>query len=498
MDETKRMRLGGTLLAAALVAGCQAAPRQPNIVFIMADDLGIGDLGCFNAESKVPTPNLDRLATEGVRFTDAHTPSAVCTPTRYGVLTGRYCWRTRLKSGVLWSGYATALIEEDRQTVAALLQRQGYHTGVVGKWHLGFDWQTTDGEPATAKNHDQVIFTEPVTRGPNDVGFDYSWIVPASLDMEPYCWLENGSAVEPPTVQDPGSKRVWNGGGGFWRAGLRSPSFTFNGVLPTIAEKSVAFIDERAEDGEPFFLYVPFASPHTPWVPNDEFRGVSAAGTYGDFVNETDAAIGQIIEALNRHGMDDDTLVIVTSDNGSHWPVAQVEEWGHRANDIYRGQKADIHDGGHRVPFIVRWPGEVEPGTTVDRTICLTDLTATCSEIAGFDLDAATGEDSVSILPLLQGQDDLYPQGRAIVHHSLDGMFAIRRGPWKMIEGRGSGGFTAPKHVEPTGEEPVGQLYNLVDDPGETTNLYKEEVEVVAELTAMLAAIRDEGAEVTR
>ncbi|MCK4872931.1 MAG: sulfatase-like hydrolase/transferase [Phycisphaerales bacterium] len=495
------LRALGAGAATVALPGCAALRRRdlvepqgpsPNIVYILADDLGYGDLRCLNPDSKVPTPNMDRLASAGICFTDAHSPSAVCTPTRYGILTGRYCWRTRLKSGVLWNGYARALIDPGRETVASLLRKHGYHTGCVGKWHLGFDWASTDGAPVTANNHDNVDFGRPVTRGPGDLGFDYSCIVPASLDMDPYCWIENHRAVEIPTVKDPGSKRVWSGGKGFWRTGLRSPSFQFNEVLPTIAKKSVDYIGERAADGKPFFLYVPLASPHTPWVPNESFRGKSHAGIYGDFVHETDWAVGRILDALDRHGLTQNTLVIMTSDNGSHWPVKQIEQYDHRANHIYRGQKADIWDGGHRIPFIARWPGRTPPGTVCDDTICLTDLIATSAAIVRTRLPDDTGEDSASLLSHLLGKK-VGPIHEAVVHHSLQGVFAIRQGKWKLILGRGSGGFTEPAKIEPREGAPIGQLYNLADDPGEATNVYARHPDVVQRLTKLLEQYIEQG-----
>jgi arylsulfatase A-like enzyme len=481
-----------TLALPRSLFAARSSESKPNIVFILADDLGYGDLRCLNRASKVPTPNMDRLAAEGVRFTDAHAPAAVCTPTRYGILTGRYCWRTRLKSGVLGNGYARALIEPGRVTVASMLRKRGYHTGCVGKWHLGFNWASTDGEPVTTSEHTNVDFSKPVTRGPADVGFDYSCIIPASLDMPPYCWVENQRVVEFPTVKDPGSERVWSGGKGFWRAGPRSPSFEFNEVLPTIARKSVDYIAERAVAGQPFFLYVPFASPHTPWVPNEPFRGKSAAGAYGDFVHETDWAVGQILDALDRHGLAANTLVIVTSDNGSHWPAEQIEAYDHRANHVYRGQKADVWDGGHRVPFIARWPGHTPPGTTCDDTICLTDLVATCAMIVGQELSDDVAEDSASLVPHLLGKK-VKPIHEAVINHSMRGVFAIRQGRWKLILGRGSGGFTPPHTVKPEEGEAPGQLYDLAEDAGETNNVYLDHPDVVQRLTALLKKYQRQG-----
>lgn len=468
------------------VAPTVAAVR-PNIVVIFADDLGYGDPGCYNARSRIPTPHMDRLAAEGIRFTDAHSPSAVCTPTRYGLLTGRYCWRSSLKSGVLW-GYSEPLIETDRLTLASMLKRHGYRTGCVGKWHLGLGWVTNDGETAKAGN---VDWSRPVTHGPQSLGFDYSYIIPASLDMDPYCWLENGKTVEAPTDRTPGSKRRWDGGGGFWRAGPIAPSFDFTDVLPIITNKAVEFV-KRQERNSPFFLYVPLTAPHTPWMPTDEFRGATEVDWYGDFVAQTDASIGRIVKALDDAGLRDETLVIVTSDNGSHWPVAQIERFGHRANGDWRGQKADIHEGGHRVPFVCRWPGRIEPGSRSDQTICLTDLMATFAAIIGDTLPSNAGPDSYNIVPAMLSPRLAEPIREAIVHHSLHGMFAIRKGPWKLIDSLGSGGFTAPQKIEPEPGKPAGQLYNLDDDPAEQNNLWSERPEVVERLAGLLDRYRQQ------
>ncbi len=469
-------------------AGVRAVP-EPNIVLILADDLGYGDPGCYSGQSKIPTPALDRLAGQGIRFTDAHTPSAVCTPTRYGVVTGRYCWRSPLKRGVL-NGYSEPLIETDRLTLASLLKRHGYSTGCAGKWHLGLGWAAKD--PDRKAGADNVDWSKPVAHGPQSLGFDYSYIIPASLDMDPYCWLENGRVVEAATEHTPGSKRRWDGGGGFWRAGPIAPSFDFYEVLPTITTRSVEFV-KRQKTGQPFFLYVPLTAPHTPWMPTKEFRGRTEVDWYGDFVTQVDAAIGRIIQAVDDAGLRDNTLVIVTSDNGSHWPVAQIKQFDYRANGPWRGQKSDIHEGGHRVPFLCRWPGRIEPGTQSRQTICLTDLLATFAAILGERLPVEAGQDSYNILPAMLNPGLEKPIRAATVHHSGNGMFAIRQGPWKLIQGLGSGGFTAPRRIEPKPGGPLGQLYNLEQDPGEQNNLWTERPEMVERLSALLERYKQQG-----
>ena len=479
---TRSLALPGLLAATPIVAsGCASTEQDlPNIVFILADDMGYGDPGSYNPASRIPTPHIDRLVAEGMRFTDAHTPSAVCTPTRYAVLTGRYAWRTRLKSGVFW-GYTPALIEEERLTVASLLQQHGYRTGAVGKWHLGLG------------SADSTDYSQPLSPGPNTAGFDYFSGIPASLDMAPYVYVENELVVEPPTDSIPASEGRRFGGGGFWRGGAIAPGFRHIDVLPTLRDRAVAFIEEQEGSANPFFLYLAFSAPHTPWLPTLDFTGRSGAGPYGDFVTQVDAAIGSVLETLERTGSYENTLVFVTSDNGAHWLPSDIQAYGHRANANLRGQKADIWEGGHRVPLVARWPGHITPGSSSDETVCLADLLATVADIVGATTPEDAGEDSYSILPVLLGKSFESPPREATVHHSLNGMFAIRQGPWKLILGRGSGGFSEPVAVEPAPGEPEGQLYNLVDDPGETTNLYLDRPDIVDSLGTLLSRYQESG-----
>lgn len=467
------------LLFSALLTGSARTQPPPNIVLVLADDLGIGDLGCYNAESKIPTPRLDRFASEGVRFTDMHSPSAVCTPTRYGLLTGRYCWRTRVKSGVL-DGYSPLLIETGRATLASLLHDRGYATACFGKWHLGLG----DGE--------RTDYTRPLTPGPNSVGFDEFFGIGASLDMPPYVYVRDTGVLAAPTLNVAGSAHRRQNGGGYWRGGAIAPGFAHGEVLDAIVDRAISFI-ERQGDARRFFAYVPLTAPHTPWVPTPAWRGRTQVGYYGDFVAMVDATVGRILDALDRAGIADDTLVIVTSDNGSHWPLADIEKYGHRANLCYRGQKADIHEGGHRVPFLARWPGRIEAGSESGELGCLTDLFATFTAIVGARLPHDAGEDSYDLSPVLLGAEHTAPIRPAIVHHSLAGMFAIRAGRWKLVFGLGSGGFTAPREIQPKAGEPPGQLYDLDDDPGETRNLWAQNPAIVARLTELLAGYRSSG-----
>jgi arylsulfatase A-like enzyme len=467
------------LLAASAAVGGDDV--KPNIVFILCDDLGIGDPSCYNPESRIDMPHVNALANAGVRFTDMHTPSSVCTPTRYGLLTGRYAWRTRLKSGVQW-GYDPLLIEPGRMTIASLLKKHGYHTGGFGKWHLGLG------------KGGKTDYEKPFDAGPLTVGFDEYFGIPASLDMIPYVYVVNDRAEAAPTATIEGEKHHRQGGKGFWRAGPASPGFRHEEVLPRTVEHALKFLDARAEAPQtPFFMYVPLTSPHTPWVPTGPWRGKTKVGEYGDFVAQTDDAVGQILASLEKHKLAENTLVIFTSDNGSDWPLGDINKWGHRANHIYRGQKSDAHEGGHRVPFIARWPGRIKPGTTSEQTACLTDMLATIAAVVGEKLPEHAGEDSFNLLPALKGKDAGTPLRPAVVHHSGNGLFAIRSGPWTLITGLGSGGFTAPNRVEPKDGGPKGQLYNLKDDIGEKNNLWLEKPEVVEQLRNLLEQYKTQG-----
>ena len=462
-------------------AWAQPAPaaRQPNIVIILADDLGYGDLRSYNAASKIPTVNLDRFAAEGMRFTDAHSPSSVCSPTRYGLLTGRYAWRTRMKKGVL-NGYSPLLIEPGRWTLASLVKQRGYATAAIGKWHLGLG----AAEPAD--------FSQRLEPGPNTVGFDYFFGIPASLDMPPYVFVENHAATVPPTGTTAASEMRRKGGDGFWRAGAIAPGFTHEGVLPALTEKAVSFI-EKQSPAKPFLLYLPLTAPHTPWMPTAEFRGKSGADYYGDFVAQVDAAVGRVLRALERANVGGNTLVIFTSDNGAHWLPSDIEKWGHRANDGLRGQKSDIWEAGHRIPFIARWPGKIKAGRTRPDLVCLTDLFATVAAIVDVPLPRDAAEDSFSLLPTLLGRKRHAPIREAIVHHSGDGTFGIREGPWKLALALGSHGFSEPRSITPKPGEAEGQLYNLADDPQEQRNLWLQKPEIVARLTALLKKYQTEG-----
>ncbi|MDX1283873.1 MAG: arylsulfatase [Draconibacterium sp.] len=477
-------------------------PDFPNIVYILADDLGYGDVSALNPESKIKTPNIDKISQEGITFTDAHSNSSVCTPTRYGILTGQYCWRSRIKKGVLL-GYSPTLIEETTPTVAKFLQTQGYTTACVGKWHLGIDFKLKDGsyhegQPGVEftgdlkgfKDWESIDFDQTAKGGPVGAGFDYSYILPASLDFQPYMYLENNLAVEAPTAFTEGScldTEIY-AISAFWRPGQMAPSFTFDGVLPTFRKKAIEFIERQKASDKPFFLYFPMNAPHTPWVPTEEYKGKSAVGEYGDFVQMVDAEVGMLLESLKDNGFEENTIVIFASDNGAKWEQEFIDEFDHRSNYTFRGMKSDVWEGGHHIPFLVKWPGKIKAGTSSNQTTSLTDFFATVKDIFHTSSDSKP-LDSFSLLSILKGEKNSIERA-PVIHHSGGGKFGIRDGDWKMIEGLGSGGFSEPKWPKPKPGDPEGQLYNLKTDPQEKENLYFDNPKKVEELKAKLKEIR--------
>lgn len=478
-----------TLAAAAVVMSVAplpaAAPSRPNIVYILADDLGYGDPGCYNPESKIPTPNMDRLAREGVRFTDAHAPSAVCTPSRYALLTGRYAWRTRLQKNVL-GPFSQPLITEKLLTVPSMLREQGYATACIGKWHLGWGWP----KPGAGGKRD---FSKPIPDGPAARGFDlyFGTDVP---NYPPYCFIENDRTVGIPSVDAPVGRDSFN------IAGPMLPDWKLVEVLPGLEKRSVEYIARAAKGDKPFFLYLPLTSPHYPVVPAPAFKGKSKAGDYGDFVVQTDHVVGEVLDALKKNGIADNTLVIFTSDNGPEItgevnPGAydRLKEFGHASMGTLRGTKRDAWEGGHRVPFIARWPRRISAGTTCDETVCHVDLMATLAALLNVKLPADAGVDSVSILPALLGEKRTAPLRQATVHHSAQGKFAIRRGDWVLIFAP-TGDDNARKG-EPDwfrtarGYKPhtdAGELFNLAKDPAQKDNRYAAESDKVKELAALV------------
>ena len=491
--------IGMLLSISILSTSCRHKPKEdplPNIIIILADDLGYGDISGFHDGNKIKTPHIASIAAEGIKFTDAHTPSAVCTPTRYGLLTGRYNWRSRLKSGVL-TGKSQALIPKSRSTIASILQGKGYHTAFIGKWHLGWDWGKKEekadvGEGWDAKDFDNIDFTKPVTHTPNDIGFNYAYGHAGSLDMAPYVYVENGHVTAiPDTSSIDTGKYSW------WRKGPTAPDFVHEDVTPNFFRRAITYIADQAKEEQPFFLYLPLPSPHTPILPTPAWQGKSGLHPYADFVLMIDAYVGQLLEVVEKAGISKHTLIIFTSDNGCS-PAVHLDELtaqGHYPSSIYRGHKADIFEGGHRVPFVARWPEKIKAGAVSKETICLTDMMATFAEIAHRPLRDNEGEDSYSLLPIFEGKTLPTSLREATVHHSINGSFAIRQGDWKLILCPGSGGWSAPQPGNKAARDtlPHFQLYNLATDPSETTNLQASHPERANQLKALLLKYISEG-----
>ncbi len=470
----------------ALAPAAEEKPTRPNIVVIYADDLGYGDVQCYNPDrGKIPTPNIDRLAREGMRFTDAHSSSGVCSPSRYTLLTGRYHWRTRLQSGIVGK-WGKPLITADRLTLAGLLKLDGYRTACIGKWHLGWDWPIdAEDRPLLARNakRDAVaddrhraawrrVFSQSIGGGPTARGFD-SYFGTDVPNWPPFCFIENDRTVGIPSQFLP-ARLLGNN-----QASLQGPSlegWTLEPILPALGDRAVRVINDLAAKPRPYFIYMPLTAPHTPLAVNRKWQKASGLNTYADFVMETDAVVGQVLEAIDAER----TLVVFTSDNGCapYIGAADLEQQGHYPSGPLRGYKSDVWEGGHRVPLIVRWPGVVRPGRICDRLVHQADLMATFAQIVGRPLPPNVGEDSFSLLPLLEGEDRDVRE--TAVSQSARGLLAVRRGPWKLIFGPGSGGWTKGKDAHPA------QLYHLQDDLPESQNLYADRAETVTQLDALM------------
>ena len=482
-----------------------AAPNAaPNIVVIYADDLGYGDIHCYNPDrGRIPTPHVDQLASEGMRFSDAHSSSGVCSPSRYTLLTGRYHWRTRLQSGIVGT-WEQPLIAADRMTIGTLAQQQGMRTACIGKWHLGWDWPMSpqertriagfqrpqagsDVEPISDEHRRTwaAVFSRPIAGGPSTRGFD-SYFGTDVPNWPPYCFIDQDRTIGIPTQLLPAADFQNN------RASVQGPAvegWQLEDVLPALRERAVAFLDACRRDKARFLLYLPLTSPHTPLAVNEPWKGASGLeNACADLIMETDAVVGDVLAALDANGQAGDTLVVFTSDNGfaPYAGAAELEARGHFPSGPLRGYKADAWEGGHRVPFVVRWPGVVEPGTQCNQLVHQADLLATFADALGVSLPDDAGEDSVSLLPLLKGAAE--PVREVAVSCSVKGVPAVRVGPWKYIPVAGSGGWA--KGGDPAEPE---QLYNLAADIGENKNLAAAEPGRVEEAKAALAQVIDAG-----
>lgn len=479
------------------------AQQSPNVVIILADDMGYGDVGCNNPYARTLTPAIDQLAKEGIRFTDAHSAGALSGPSRYGLVTGRYFFR-ETKHNEYW-GYLSPYIAANRLTIGSMMRNAGYTTACVGKWHLGLDWKLKDNtRPQILSpqrfDYTNTDFSAQVHGGPTERGFDYSFILPASLDMPPYVFVRNDQVVDPDVIltadayphQKSGTVLAWDRKytgeediywerGVWWRNGEMSRSFKFEECLPTIVREGLSFMERANASGKPFFLYMPLTGPHTPWLPEEHFAGTTSLGTYGDFIANIDDAVAQVMDKLLELGIAENTIVIFSSDNGGAWEEDDIQQYGHQSNWSRRGEKGDAWDGGHHVPLIVRWPGYVKASEVSGSTVGLVDLFATLADLTGQTIPSGHAEDSFSFLPILRGDLDAQTRDH-LIYLSGSGKLAIKKGNWKFIDGLGSCGFSRPNRLEPLPNGPRGQLYNILEDPLETNNLYLNNIDKAEEL----------------
>ncbi len=489
--------------------GCENITKEtlPNIVIIYADDMGYGDLAIQNPESKIPTPNLDLLAGQGIRFTDGHSSSGICSPSRYALLTGRYHWRKM--HGIVQS-FGPPALDVERLTMPDMLKEKGYRTACIGKWHLGWNWNfrseptgegTQFGRKIKYYRPDEIDWERPIAGGPLSHGFDYYFgdDVP---NFPPYTFIENDRVLEIPGTDVVITEEIPEGN---WEArlGPMVEGWQFKNVMPAITSKAVEWINLQKGRRGPFFLYFPLTAPHAPIIPSDEFVGKSQAGPYGDYVFQCDWSAGQVLKALEENGFSDNTIVIFTSDNGpERYAYDRIRIHDHRSMGPLRGLKRDIWEGGHRVPFIIRWSAVVEPGRISDETVSQIDLMATIAAVIGYELPKEAAEDSYSLLPLLKGERKAINIREATVQNTQQGKYAIRKGPWLLIDAPSGGVSRVPEWFnEKYGYEEnslPGELYELSQDIGQHHNLFGQYPKKVAELTALLKRYQTEGSSLPR
>tara|TARA_R110002096_G_scaffold386921_1_gene581079 strand:+ start:16815 stop:18329 length:1515 start_codon:yes stop_codon:yes gene_type:complete len=477
----------------------------PNILLVLADDLGYGDVGCYNPDSKVPTPHLDQMARDGMRFTDAHSPSTVCTPTRYSILTGQMAFRLNYP-GVFTGAGGPCLITKDRLTLPEMLRQQGYETAMFGKWHIGLSFLDQQGNPINENGLEavkRIDYSRSIPDAPIHLGFDHFFGTACCPTTDwLYAFIDGDRVPVPPTQTVDKSKLPTHEWSYDCRPGLVAPDFDLEEVDMVFLEKSLQFLDQhtKAKPDKPFFLFHSLQAVHLPSFPGKEFQGKSQAGPHGDFIFQFDHIVGQLLNQLENLGLADNTLVIVTSDNGPEvgTTLNMRKSFDHDGARPWRGLKRDNWEGGHRVPLIARWPGKIQPSTTTDQTVCLTDLMATCAALVDAKLPNQSAEDSFNLLPVLIGEATS-PIRKFTLHQTISLALAIRMGKWKYLDHRGSGGNRYGKErlrplALPSSEpDAPGQLYDLERDPGETTNLYSEELETVKRLKDLLEETKRSG-----
>jgi len=511
MDSNSRLTLEIKMkfffLALFVFYASSFAAEKPNILFILADDLGYGDVSCYNAQSKVPTPHLDQLAKEGIRFTDAHSPSTVCTPTRYSILAGRMAFRLNYR-GVFTGVGGPCLINPGRLTVASLLKQQGYATAMFGKWHVGLTAFDKEGKPIHQNGLPavrRIDYSRALKGGPVDHGFDHFFGTASCPTTDwLYAYIDGNNIPVPPTQivdRTPLPKHPYSRDN---RPGMIAPGFDLEEVDMVFLDKSLKFLEQHSKNTakKPFFLFHSMQAVHLPSFAGDAFKGKTKAGPHGDFIFEMDHVVGELMKALKKYGMAENTLVVFSSDNGPEVPttIAMRRDHKHDGARPWRGVKRDQWEGGHRVPFIARWPGRIKPGSTSGQTVCLTDLMATAAAITGAKLPNNVAEDSYNILPALLGENK--PIREYTLHQTMSLALAIRKGNWKYLDHKGSGGNNYNRGGEwgmkqyalpEKSPKSPGQLYDLTKDPGETTNLYFEKPEMVEELKAKLEEAKKSG-----
>jgi len=481
--------------------------KQPNVLILYADDLGFGDLGCYNKKSRIPTPNLDRLASESVRFTDGHSSSGICTPSRFAMLTGRHHWRDF--HGIV-NAFGGSVFKPERLTLPEMLKEKGYKTAAIGKWHLGWNWDAIRNKEVRAitvqegRRKKQQLgpeafdWTKSIPNGPLDHGFDY-YFGDTVINFPPYCWIENDKVVKAPdTLMQTGKWKKIKEGGWECRPGPMVTGWDPYENIPTTTKKGVDYIKEAAKAEEPFFLYFAYPAPHAPIIPNDEFDGKSKAGPYGDFVYETDHSIGQLLQALKDSGQAENTIVIFSADNGpEHYAYTRDAKFDHWSAHPFRGLKRDAYEGGHHVPFMVKYPGVTMAGTVNDALVSQIDIMATLASVVGYDLpDKNAAEDSHDLLPLLKGQVKSIRTSH--IHNTFDHTWAFREGDWVLVTGK-SGHHSRvtkewlKKHDYPKTESKQPRLFNLREDIGQRNDLAAKHPEKVKAMEASLARIREQG-----
>ncbi|PHQ36954.1 sulfatase family protein [Rhodopirellula bahusiensis] len=481
---------------------CAETKTQPNVLILYADDLGYGDLNLQNAESKIPTPHLDQLARSGMRFTDGHSSSGICTPSRYALLTGRHHWRDF--HGIV-NAFGQSVFEPEQLTLAEMFQQHGYETAAIGKWHLGWDWDAVKKPDAKTfgegrkKGYGPEAFdwTKPIPDGPLAHGFD-SYFGDTVINFPPYCWIENDKVVKAPdTIMDTAKWKPIKEGNWECRPGPMTSDWDPYENIPTTTERGVQFIQSKSDSDQPFFLYFAFPAPHAPIIPNDEFDGRSGAGPYGDYVCETDDACGKLLQALKDSGQSDNTLVVFSADNGpERYAYARDEKYDHWSSQPFRGLKRDLYEGGHHVPFVIHWPGVTDAESTCDALVSQVDLFATMADMLGHEIPDGQAKDSRSLMPLLKQPNQKHRQ--SLVQNTRVDEYAIRDGKWLLIDAKSgyvSGrnkGWESRRQIPADDKQPY-ELYDLSVDIGQSENVASEYPETVERMKSLLQTIREDG-----